>query len=184
MSTSVVPIVLYRVAVWLHSSAGRGDLRAFGVSVGSPTVGYLLLRRAGQLPMQEHKAAHEAVRLRRHDVLSVKLPGSRILPRCSLPSCFVCSLWCLPRFVQGGFARVYEVKDVRGSRAACKVVTKSSLKTKKAKTKVRSCVYFRARSAAHCDMSSFTQKSRFTSHSTIRTSSAFKNALRTMITCT
>lgn len=32
---------------------------------------------------------------------------------------------------------MYEVKDVRGSRLACKVVTKSSLKTKKAKTKVR-----------------------------------------------
>ncbi|KAF8156060.1 kinase-like domain-containing protein [Crassisporium funariophilum] len=37
---------------------------------------------------------------------------------------------------EGGFARVYEVKDVRGSRLACKVVTKSSLKTKKAKTKL------------------------------------------------
>ena len=37
---------------------------------------------------------------------------------------------------EGGFARVYEVKDLRGTRQACKVVTKSSLKTKKAKTKV------------------------------------------------
>ncbi|KAF8957807.1 kinase-like domain-containing protein [Flammula alnicola] len=37
---------------------------------------------------------------------------------------------------EGGFARVYEVKDARGSRLACKVVTKSSLKTKKAKTKL------------------------------------------------
>ena len=37
---------------------------------------------------------------------------------------------------EGGFARVYEVKDLRGARQACKVVTKSSLKTKKAKTKV------------------------------------------------
>ncbi|KAF9479342.1 Pkinase-domain-containing protein [Pholiota conissans] len=37
---------------------------------------------------------------------------------------------------EGGFARVYEVKDVRGYRLACKVVTKSSLKTKKAKTKL------------------------------------------------
>ncbi|CCM05981.1 uncharacterized protein FIBRA_08222 [Fibroporia radiculosa] len=37
---------------------------------------------------------------------------------------------------EGGFARVYEVQDPRGSRAACKVVTKSSLKTKKAKTKL------------------------------------------------
>ncbi|KAH9924034.1 Pkinase-domain-containing protein [Fomitopsis serialis] len=37
---------------------------------------------------------------------------------------------------EGGFARVYEVQDSRGSRSACKVVTKSSLKTKKAKTKL------------------------------------------------
>ncbi|KAF9788223.1 kinase-like domain-containing protein [Thelephora terrestris] len=37
---------------------------------------------------------------------------------------------------EGGFARVYEVKDFRGARQACKVVTKSSLKTKKAKTKL------------------------------------------------
>ncbi|ESK88533.1 cell cycle serine threonine-protein kinase cdc5 msd2 [Moniliophthora roreri MCA 2997] len=37
---------------------------------------------------------------------------------------------------EGGFARVYEVKDPQGYRAACKVVTKTSLKTKKAKTKL------------------------------------------------
>ncbi|KAL0579340.1 Cell cycle serine/threonine-protein kinase cdc5/MSD2 [Marasmius crinis-equi] len=37
---------------------------------------------------------------------------------------------------EGGFARVYEVRDARGSRVACKVVTKTSLKTKKAKTKL------------------------------------------------
>ncbi|KAI0791256.1 Pkinase-domain-containing protein [Abortiporus biennis] len=37
---------------------------------------------------------------------------------------------------EGGFARVYEVKDIDGERVACKVVTKSSLKTKKAKTKL------------------------------------------------
>ncbi|KAI8974782.1 Pkinase-domain-containing protein [Trametes punicea] len=37
---------------------------------------------------------------------------------------------------EGGFARVYEVRDARGHRSACKVVTKSSLKTKKAKTKL------------------------------------------------
>jgi cell cycle serine/threonine-protein kinase CDC5/MSD2 len=37
---------------------------------------------------------------------------------------------------QGGFARVYEVKATGGIRLACKVVTKDSLKTKKAKTKV------------------------------------------------
>ncbi|TFY80501.1 hypothetical protein EWM64_g3515 [Hericium alpestre] len=37
---------------------------------------------------------------------------------------------------EGGFARVYEVEDARSLRYACKVVTKSSLKTKKAKTKL------------------------------------------------
>ncbi|RXW18558.1 hypothetical protein EST38_g7293 [Candolleomyces aberdarensis] len=37
---------------------------------------------------------------------------------------------------EGGFARVYEVQDPRGTRLACKVVTKSALKTKKAKTKL------------------------------------------------
>ncbi|PCH34951.1 Pkinase-domain-containing protein [Wolfiporia cocos MD-104 SS10] len=37
---------------------------------------------------------------------------------------------------EGGFARVYEVQDNHGGRVACKVVTKSSLKTKKAKTKL------------------------------------------------
>lgn len=37
---------------------------------------------------------------------------------------------------EGGFARVYEVKDMRGVKQAIKVVTKASLKTKKAKTKV------------------------------------------------
>ncbi|TFK38296.1 hypothetical protein BDQ12DRAFT_127973 [Crucibulum laeve] len=44
---------------------------------------------------------------------------------------------------EGGFARVYEVKDHRGTRQACKVVTKDSLKTKKAKTKVcMLCLFF------------------------------------------
>ncbi|KAM5543681.1 hypothetical protein V8D89_002932 [Ganoderma adspersum] len=37
---------------------------------------------------------------------------------------------------EGGFARVYEVQDARGHRSACKVVTKCSLKSKKAKTKL------------------------------------------------
>ncbi|KAI0703486.1 Pkinase-domain-containing protein [Cytidiella melzeri] len=37
---------------------------------------------------------------------------------------------------EGGFARVYEVRDRHGFRSACKVVTKQSLKTKKAKTKL------------------------------------------------
>lgn len=40
-------------------------------------------------------------------------------------------------FLQGGFARVYEVHDPRGVRSAVKVIVKQSLKTKKAKTKVR-----------------------------------------------
>ncbi|KAF7426061.1 Cell cycle serine/threonine-protein kinase cdc5/MSD2 [Pleurotus ostreatus] len=37
---------------------------------------------------------------------------------------------------EGGFARVYEVKDVHGNRLACKVLSKSSLQSKKAKTKL------------------------------------------------
>ncbi|KAH9178150.1 kinase-like domain-containing protein [Lactarius sanguifluus] len=37
---------------------------------------------------------------------------------------------------EGGFARVYQVRDSRNKYFACKVVTKSSLKTKKAKTKL------------------------------------------------
>ncbi|KAH9991935.1 kinase-like domain-containing protein [Russula vinacea] len=37
---------------------------------------------------------------------------------------------------EGGFARVYQVRDPRNNHLACKVVTKSSLKTKKAKTKL------------------------------------------------
>ncbi|GJE85129.1 Pkinase-domain-containing protein [Phanerochaete sordida] len=37
---------------------------------------------------------------------------------------------------EGGFARVYEVEDRQKKRWACKVVTKQSLKTKKAKTKL------------------------------------------------
>ncbi|KAJ3777786.1 kinase-like domain-containing protein [Lentinula raphanica] len=37
---------------------------------------------------------------------------------------------------EGGFARVYEVEDLRGTRVACKVVTESSLTTKKTKTKL------------------------------------------------
>ena len=47
-------------------------------------------------------------------------------------------IWSLPTLTsQGGFARVYQVRDSRNTYLACKVVTKSSLKTKKAKTKVR-----------------------------------------------
>ncbi|KAG6837148.1 hypothetical protein H0H93_014053 [Arthromyces matolae] len=38
---------------------------------------------------------------------------------------------------EGGFARVYEVKEASGARLACKVVSKASLKTKKAKTKAK-----------------------------------------------
>ena len=42
--------------------------------------------------------------------------------------------------VQGGFARVWEVADDNNMRLACKVVAKDSLKTKKAKTKVRNMI--------------------------------------------
>ncbi|KAF8649339.1 hypothetical protein AX16_005874 [Volvariella volvacea WC 439] len=37
---------------------------------------------------------------------------------------------------EGGFARVYEVKDPRGVRFACKVIARSALTSKKAKTKL------------------------------------------------
>ncbi|KAE9396676.1 Pkinase-domain-containing protein [Gymnopus androsaceus JB14] len=37
---------------------------------------------------------------------------------------------------EGGFARVYEAEDRQGTRVACKVVTRSSLATKKTKTKL------------------------------------------------
>lgn len=43
---------------------------------------------------------------------------------------------------KGGFARVYEVADRAGVRQAIKVVTKDSLKTKKAKTKARGSFYY------------------------------------------
>ena len=68
--------------------------------------------------------------------------------------------------VQGGFARVYEVKDVQGSRLACKVVTKSSLKTKKAKTKVQTSIIHSINDSL-IDSFSFTPKSRFTARSNI-----------------
>ena len=47
-------------------------------------------------------------------------------------------IWTLHTLTsQGGFARVYQVRDSRNTYLACKVVAKSSLKTKKAITKVR-----------------------------------------------
>jgi hypothetical protein len=47
-------------------------------------------------------------------------------------------IWSLPTLTsKGGFARVYQVWASRNTYLACKVVTKSSLKPKKAKTKVR-----------------------------------------------
>ena len=39
--------------------------------------------------------------------------------------------------IKGGFARVYEVLDARGGRHAIKCVAKTSLKSKKSRTKVR-----------------------------------------------
>jgi hypothetical protein len=65
-----------------------------------------------------------------------------------------------PPYFQGGFARVYQVRDSRNNQLACKVVTKSSLKTKKAKTKVCTSypqLFFNANRG-----SSFTQKLRST----------------------
>ncbi|KAI9428844.1 hypothetical protein H4582DRAFT_2037991 [Lactarius indigo] len=38
---------------------------------------------------------------------------------------------------EGSFTRLYHVRDSCNNYLSCKVVTKSSLKTKKAKTKVR-----------------------------------------------
>ena len=85
------------------------------------------------------------------------------------------------RIPQGGFARVYEVKDVRGTRHACKVVTKTSLKTKKAKTKV--CLSERSRSSCS-HLTSCTPKSRSIARWHTPTSSAFTNVLKTTITST
>jgi hypothetical protein len=73
------------------------------------------------------------------------------------------SLYMFLIICKGGFARVYEVQTAQGSRVACKVVTKSSLKTKKAKTKVYyHCMYPSAHSfiVSHSCM----PKSRFTRH--------------------
>lgn len=86
---------------------------------------------------------------------------------------------------EGGFARVYEVKDLRGARQACKVVTKSSLKTKKAKTKVTahiSDVY--PLSCLSSLSSSSMQKLRFTNRSPIRISFVSTTVLRTRRTST
>jgi hypothetical protein len=85
------------------------------------------------------------------------------------------------RIPQGGFARVYEVKDVRGTRHACKVVTKTSLKTKKAKTKV----CFPERSRSSCShLTSCTPRSRSIARWHTPTSSAFTNVLKMTTTST
>lgn len=84
---------------------------------------------------------------------------------------------------QGGFARVYEIETANRDRLACKVVTKNSLKTKKAKTKV--CLAERRLPETFIDqMSSCTPKSRSTSPWTIPTSLTSKNVSRTMQTFT
>jgi hypothetical protein len=73
---------------------------------------------------------------------------------------------------------VYEVKDPRGGRLACKVVTKSSLKTKKAKTKVS----FRCThplTTLYNLYHSYTQKLRSTVFLNIRTSCGSRNVLKT-----
>ena len=52
-------------------------------------------------------------------------------------SAYLGLIWSLHTLTsQGGFAGVYQVRDSRNTYLACKVVSKSSLKTKKAKTKV------------------------------------------------
>ncbi|KAI0027458.1 kinase-like domain-containing protein, partial [Vararia minispora EC-137] len=56
---------------------------------------------------------------------------------------------------EGGFARVYEVADEKNKRMACKVVTKESLKTKKAKTKLYAEIKIH-RSLQHPNIVSFT----------------------------
>ena len=58
------------------------------------------------------------------------------LDRVFTPRIYYIQPGTLTRPLQGGFARVFEVEDKAGSRLAIKVVTKTSLKTKKAKTKV------------------------------------------------
>lgn len=77
---------------------------------------------------------------------------------------------------------MYEVQDPQGVRHACKVVTKSSLKTKKAKTKV---IFFysfekQANSTIHSSM----QKSRFIVLYNIPTLYVSKNVLKTIQTYT
>jgi hypothetical protein len=83
--------------------------------------------------------------------------------------------------LQGGFARVYEVKDHRNVRYACKVVTKSSLKTKKAKTKVW------LSATVHCHylfvVSSCTPKLRSIAHLRIPILLPFTTASKTTIMC-
>jgi hypothetical protein len=73
--------------------------------------------------IRDHARSVEFVRIGLLGEVCCKVPASPL------------SLWA--HTLQGGFARVYEVKTPKGHRVACKVVTKESLKTKKAKTKVR-----------------------------------------------
>lgn len=84
---------------------------------------------------------------------------------------------------EGGFARVFEVQDPRETRLACKVITKTSLKTKKAKTKV-SIVSLHMECKLFHVLDSFGQKSRSIVLSSILTSFASTIALRMGTTCT
>lgn len=45
-------------------------------------------------------------------------------------------LSCITAHAQGGFARVWEIEDEQGVRKAVKVIAKSSITSKKNKTKV------------------------------------------------
>lgn len=80
---------------------------------------------------------------------------------------------------EGGFARVYEIQDKRGSKSACKVVTKSSLKTKKAKTKVGVVLNMFADRIINI-VCSFMQKSRYTRPYLIQTSFDLTSVSKTM----
>lgn len=84
---------------------------------------------------------------------------------------------------EGGFARVFEVQDSRETRLACKVITKTSLKTKKAKTKVSTVSLHTECSLFHV-LDSFGQKLRSIVLSSILTSFASTIALRMGTTCT
>jgi hypothetical protein len=125
--------------------------------------------------------------LRHQRLLRIRAASCSFIVLASLAKCvrsdWQSSVFLMKFFVQGGFARVYEVKDVHGSRLACKVVTKSSLKTKKAKTKVQNSILISINGSLIHSFS-FTPKSRFTARSNIPILSTSKIVSKTMTTST